>query len=200
MKTIHALLATLAAAAGSAAAGSALQPASQAESSRPIEPQGAEQVRSGLVSGVSELRFTGDAPSLTASYWLRSSLGPALLPRVVIDGHAAVLGTDEVRGGTLGGIAGAVVAVDAERVADGLAGTQFQTTRDARSQVAPPLVAAEAAGCRARPGSVDARRPSARRPPTSRRPGRDAARPATRTRSRCSPAAGPSPRTCASTR
>ncbi|MEM1448669.1 MAG: hypothetical protein AAF957_13645 [Planctomycetota bacterium] len=145
MKTIHALLATLAAAAGSAAAGSALQPASQAESSRPIEPQGAEQVRSGLVIGVSELRFTGDAPSLTASYWLRSSLGPALLPRVVIDGHAAVLGTDEVRGGTLGGIAGAVVAVDAESVADDLTGTLFLPTRDARSMVAHPFVAPKTA-------------------------------------------------------
>ncbi|MEM9382999.1 MAG: hypothetical protein AAGB93_23825, partial [Planctomycetota bacterium] len=139
MKTIDASLAALAFILAAPCA--AYSPAPGPQAAAVEEGSTALQGRTGWVIDVGDLRFSGDPPSLTASYWLRSPLGPSLLPRVVVDGRTAVLGTEEIRGGTLSGIEPAVVAIDAAPVTEDLTGTLYLPTRDARSMEAHPFVA-----------------------------------------------------------
>lgn len=94
-----------------------------------------------VVVPLGSLEFTGEAdPRLESGRWLAGVLGPTVLPRVVVDGHDAFLGTPRIRSGiNADSLPSAMIAIDLETVDGALTGTLYLPDPDGRRLVAHPF-------------------------------------------------------------
>ena len=100
-----------------------------------------------VVVPLEALEFTADTdPRLDRGRWLAGVLGPTVIPRVVVDGHDAFLGTPQIRSGiNAGSLPSTLIAVDAAEVGEPLTGTLYLPDPDGRRFVAHPFRAPAAA-------------------------------------------------------
>lgn len=100
-----------------------------------------------VVVPLEALEFTADTdPRLDRGRWLAGVLGPTVIPRVVVDGHDAFLGTPQIRSGiNAGSLPSTLIAVDAAEVGGPLTGTLYLPDPDGRRFVAHPFRAPAAA-------------------------------------------------------
>ena len=94
-----------------------------------------------VVVPLEALEFTADTdPRLDRGRWLAGVLGPTVIPRVVVDGHDAFLGTPQIRSGiNAGSLPSTLIAVDAAEVGGPLTGTLYLPDPDGRRFVAHPF-------------------------------------------------------------